>query len=157
MPPPHTKNIVAVVLQRRGRTALLRRSDAVSHDNGLWHCVTGFLEPGVSPLEQALAEVLEETGLRVADLVSLDEGPVVELVDAGANTWQVHTFRGETLVKRLAINWEHDAYRWVTRRTAPGFRQVSWLKDVMDAVGAHERLQPAPASRSGAMPEVDWS
>lgn len=144
---PENRTIVAVVLQRRGRTALLRRSSAVSHDHGLWHCVTGFVEPGATAFEQALVEVFEETGLRVADLTSLEEGPVVDLVDADANTWHVHTFRGETTVRRLSINWEHDAYRWVTRRTAPGFRQVSWLRDVLSAVGAHERLETAPPSR----------
>lgn len=63
-----TQAIVAVVLWHRGRLALFQRSFRVRHDTGLWHCVTGYLEPGSPPREQALEEIREEAGLTGSEL-----------------------------------------------------------------------------------------
>ena len=41
--------VVAVVVEWRGRIALFKRSQSVGHERGLWHCITGYLEPGVPP------------------------------------------------------------------------------------------------------------
>src|SRR4051794_36125563 len=43
---PPTRIVVAVIVQWRGLVALFRRSQAVRHDQGLWHCITGYVEPG---------------------------------------------------------------------------------------------------------------
>ena len=128
--------VVAVVIWRRGRIALLERSAKVSHDAGLWHCVTGYLESDTLPEQQALSEVFEETGLVVADLQRFEKGPTLELLGTSGTLWTVHTFSGETKRKKLRLNWEHDKYRWASPRTVPGFDQVSWLSDVVRALEA---------------------
>lgn len=134
---PLERTVVAVVVEWRGRVVLLRRSVRVSHDTGLWHCVTGFLEDGASPEQQALMEVHEETGLNVAALDSLHATGVLHLLDEVGETWRVHTFRATTRQRRLTLNDEHDAYRWVSPEAVRRFgNRVGWLDDVLAAAHA---------------------
>lgn len=69
------QKVVAVILEHHGRIALFKRSQTVRHDQNLWHCVTGYLEPGTSPGQQALMELHEETGLGPMDLCCLESPP----------------------------------------------------------------------------------
>lgn len=134
-PEPSCRVVVAIVLRWHGQTALFKRSQAVAHDRGRWHCVTGFVEVDVTPYQQALAELHEETGLRPVDLVSLQPGRVLELCDHQRRTWQVHTFSAETLVHRLVLNAEHETYRWIPMHAATCFAgRVEWLDDVLAAL-----------------------
>lgn len=133
--PRAATSVVAVVLEHRGRLALLKRSQAVGHDRGRWHCVTGYLESGMSPQEQALTEVFEETGLRLVDLNDLQPGRTLVLLDEDHNPWRIHTFRAVTTRRQLTMNWEHVHYRWTPRAKLKRFDgQVSWLRHVVDAV-----------------------
>lgn len=135
--PVAVRPVVAVILEWRRHVLLLKRSLNVSHDQGKWHCVTGYVEDNCLPVQQALDELYEETGLMLADLTALDEGPVLTLPDAHGRAWQVHTFRAQTLQRRLTTNWEHTAYRWVLPRRLSRFDgRVSWLDDVLEAVTA---------------------
>lgn len=128
--------VVAVVLAWRGRIGLFKRSAEVAHDAGLWHCVTGYVDPGTPPRQQALLELFEETGLSVVDLSSWTDGPILEIAGDGA-LWSVHTFSAITEKKRLNLNWEHDCYRWVRPSAVRGFDgQVLWLSTVLDAVAS---------------------
>ncbi len=125
---------VAVVLTWRGRIGLFKRSAGVGSDQGRWHCVTGFLDAGRSPIEQAATELHEETGLTVADLAFLNPGPVLDLPDERGGSWLVHVFRADTEQRRLQLNWEHDAYRWVLPQRLGRFdARVTWLDQVLDA------------------------
>jgi ADP-ribose pyrophosphatase YjhB (NUDIX family) len=135
---PHARApraVVAVVLSWRGRIGLFKRSPLVSGGAGLWHCITGFVEYGVAPEDQALSELREETGLTDDELVALEARGVIELTDPVGTIWRVHTFRAQTERRRLALSWEHDAYRWVPPKSLPRFDgQVPWLRDVLAVV-----------------------
>lgn len=127
--------IVAVMVECHGRVALLKRSQAVRHDKGRWHCVTGYLEAGATPQQQALEELYEETGLQLVDLSQLDAGETLTLVGDDGVPWRVHTFKAVTTRRRLEINWEHQAYRWTPLRRLGRFDgRVEWLGDVIRAV-----------------------
>jgi ADP-ribose pyrophosphatase YjhB (NUDIX family) len=131
-----TRTVVAVAVVWRGRVGLFRRSVSVDHDRGMWHCITGYLEPGATPPQQALSELHEETGLGVVDLDSFAEGDIIELTDAHGQVWTVHTYRAATTRRRLVLNEEHDAHRWVQLRSVARFgNRVSWLGDVLAAAG----------------------
>ena len=127
--------VVAVVLSWRGRIGLFKRSSSVGGGAGMWHCITGYLEDGAEPAEQALAELCEEAGLSREDVLELEPCGVLQLLDGAGDTWLVHAFRARTERRRLALNWENVAYRWVPVKSVPRFDgQVSWLRDVLDQV-----------------------
>jgi 8-oxo-dGTP pyrophosphatase MutT (NUDIX family) len=133
---PVCRVVVAVVIEWQHRIALFRRSADLEHDGGRWHCITGFLEPGVTPYQQALQELAEETGLVSRDLVELKAGPCLALDDSTGAPWLVHTFTALSARRRLQINWEHDAYRWTAPAKVRRFsNQVSWLEAVLLATG----------------------
>jgi 8-oxo-dGTP pyrophosphatase MutT (NUDIX family) len=144
------RTVVAVAVMWRGRIGLFRRSTSVAHDQGLWHCITGYVEAGVSPPAQALVELHEETGLIAVDLESLDEGEVLELADSQGELWRVHTFRATTSRRRLVLNHEHDSYRWVQLRAVARFsNRVCWLGEVLSAAGVDHAGPPGhPRTRT---------
>ena len=127
--------VVAVVLGRGNRIGLLKRSTRVAHDVGLWHCVTGYLDPENSPREQAVLEVLEETGIVVLSTSRLVSGPAISIDDASGKHWIVHTFRLPSPVSKLQLDWEHEAYQWVQVDQVDLIPHVSWLPRVLEALG----------------------
>ncbi|WP_395399380.1 NUDIX domain-containing protein [Arthrobacter sp. UC242_113] len=127
--------VVAVVVEWRGRVALFKRSQSVGHERGLWHCITGYLEPGVSPRQQALVELEEEAGLTPQELAGFESGEPLLISDDGGNPWLVHTFTAVSTRRRLVINDEHDAYRWTAPSKISRFsNRVPWLDAVLQGV-----------------------
>lgn len=138
--------VIAVLLTSKGRIALLRRSREVSHDHGLWHCVTGYLPHGMTPWAQALDELREEVGLEADRLMAMRVGPVLRLWGTSGDEWVVHTFACELESTDLTLNWEHDAQVWVDPGEVPGDNQVAWLVDVVDAFRSSDHVFAPPGS-----------
>ncbi|WP_443076312.1 NUDIX domain-containing protein [Streptomyces sp. NBC_01716] len=132
------RHIVAVILMWRGRIGLFKRSGSVQHDAGLWHCITGYLDADSDPVRQAIQEIWEETLLPARALEHLTAGPTLRLADpSGGQDWTVHTFVARTRQRRLTLNWEHEAYRWVRPWKLSQFDgQVAWLTDVLQAINS---------------------
>jgi 8-oxo-dGTP pyrophosphatase MutT (NUDIX family) len=98
-----------IIFVRRGDEVLaVHRSP---ENGGYWHSVAGGVEDGESYPEAAVRELQEETGL-LTDVAPLDhtftyEGIRVESFVADApGGWEP------------TLDWEHDEYRWCTRREA---------------------------------------
>ncbi|MGO4470817.1 NUDIX domain-containing protein [Arthrobacter sp. 2RAF6] len=126
--------VVAVIVRWRNRIALFRRSQTVGYDRGRWHCITGYLEPGASPEDQACVELREETGLTQNDLIGFRQGAPLRLLDQEGNPWLVHTFTAVTERRRLTINDEHDGFRWAEPSRVKRFsNRVPWLDQVVEA------------------------
>lgn len=133
---PRSRTIVAVVVEWQGKIALFRRSQKLTHDSGLWHCITGYLEKGATPAQQAADELIEETGLHPEDLLDLLQGPDVILKDDRDKWWMIHTFIAVSNRRRLKIDWEHDAYRWTPAGKTKRFgNRVPWLDQILTATG----------------------
>ena len=128
------REVVATVVQWRGRIALFKRSQSVGHERGLWHCITGYLEPNVSPEQQALTELKEEAGLTREDLAEFQAGEQLLIADHEGNPWLVHTFTATSTRRRLTINDEHDAFRWtLPSKISRFYNRVPWLDAVIQA------------------------
>lgn len=98
---------VYVLRRRSGQTELLFLRRSGGRFEGQWWPVTGTRKPTESPMECALRELSEETGLTphtlypTAFTAPVEGGGHLRIFVAPVN---------ESAVVR--INWEHDAYRW---------------------------------------------
>jgi 8-oxo-dGTP diphosphatase len=128
------KGIVACIVVHRDRVALFRRSDAVGSDRGRWHCITGYLEPGIPPTMQARREVEEEAGLRADDLIRLEQMAPLTLADTEA-TWEIHPFVFVVKTDSLRLNWENSEHSWVAPEDIDLGTCVWWLREVIAATG----------------------
>ena len=122
---PPTREVVACLLSHDDRYLLLKRSREVSSDRGQWHCVTGFCEPGVDPVEQAVREVQEETGMP-RHLVQLVRRIPLRL-PGDDGTWTVHAFHFDCATDDVTLNWENDEAMWLSDPAASGLETVPWL------------------------------
>ena len=127
--------VVACFLRHGGQICLLKRSHAVGSAPGRWHCVTGFLEPGVEPLEQALTEIVEETGLDGGSVTLIaSPSPLrVERPEQGW-VWVIHPFLFDVSSPDLRLDWEHDEYRWIDPAELATVDCVPWARDVWGAL-----------------------
>jgi ADP-ribose pyrophosphatase YjhB (NUDIX family) len=129
--------VVACFLRHGEKICLLKRSQAVGSARGQWHCVSGFLEPGVLPLEQALTEIQEETGL-LDDAVSLVAAPPPIRIERPSQgwVWIVHPFLFDAVSPELRLDWEHDEYRWIEPGELATSDCVAWLPVVWAALAS---------------------
>lgn len=134
------REVVATVVRWRGRIALFKRSQSVEHERGLWHCITGYLEPNVTPEQQALTELEEEAGLTPRDLADFQCGEQLLISDHMGNPWLVHTFTAVSTRRRLTLNDEHDTFRWTMPTKISRFsNRVPWLDAVIQSAPGTSR------------------
>jgi ADP-ribose pyrophosphatase YjhB (NUDIX family) len=131
--------VIACFLRHEGKISVLKRSQAVGSSPGRWHCVTGFLEPGIAPLDQVMTEILEETGLDAASvtLIGAPDPLRVERPSQGW-VWVIHPFLFDAASPELRLDWEHDEYRWIEPAELEVVDCVPWIRDVWIALAALE-------------------
>jgi ADP-ribose pyrophosphatase YjhB (NUDIX family) len=134
-----THVVTAFLLRRdRGRdeVLLVRRSQRVRTYRGAWAGVSGYLEPGVTPLDQAYTELAEETSLP-RDAVELLRvgGPLAVRDEAQGLSWVVHPFLF-TLAQpdRIRTDWEATEHRWVAPAEVAGLSAVPMLAEALARV-----------------------
>lgn len=123
---------------------LLRRSGRVRTYQGAWAGVSGYLEPGVSPLDQAYTEIVEETGLTREQVTLLASGDALPVHDAARGlTWLVHPFLfaidGNAAIR---TDWETTEHTWVAPSALDRYPTVPQLAEAL------ERVYPPPAPES---------
>ena len=129
------REVVTCFLQHGARILLLRRSSAVSTHRGKWAGVSGGIE-APAPLAQAMQEILEETGLREADVRLLRQGEPLDVLDWEHGVeWRVHPFlfavRDPSLIR---LDWEHDDSRWIDPAEMGQVETVPMLKETWERV-----------------------
>ena len=128
--------IVLAVVQRDGRICIARRSDQVRTSPGLWSVVTGYVEPGVRPAEQAWTEVEEELGLRPPDVWLVRSGPARALTSPGSGKrFRVYPFLFDSATKcEVTLNWEHSEVTWVDSSRLSDPDCVAWQRDIVQSL-----------------------
>jgi len=129
-------HVVTSFIEHDGKVLLLKRSNKVGSYRQRWAGVSGYVEDGVTPLEQALTEIREETGLEESDLRLIKEGLALEVVDQRLDKkWIVHPFRFCLENKeKIIIDWEHTEYRWVDPAEIGNLETVPDLKETWERV-----------------------
>ncbi len=109
------RHVVTCFLEHGAKIAFLRRSGRVGTYKGRWAGVSGYIEEGNTPYQQALEEIKEEAGLSEEDVELVKEGEPLEIVDEElGRKWVVHPFRFRVkTAEKISIDWEHTELRWI--------------------------------------------
>jgi ADP-ribose pyrophosphatase YjhB (NUDIX family) len=103
--------------------------------NARWAGISGFIEEGVSPEEQAVTEIREETGLQGAQVRLLRRGTVIEHIDEALNRhWLIHPFLVEVLEpEAIKLDWEAEEMRWIIPGELANYETVPKLLEAFQA------------------------
>jgi 8-oxo-dGTP diphosphatase len=117
------------------RILLACRSQRVGSYNARWAGISGFIETGVLPDEQAFTEIREETGLQREQVRMLRRGAVIEHVDASLGRhWLIHPYLFETLAPdAIQSDWEATEMRWIAPSELPDFETVPKLAEAYES------------------------
>ncbi len=112
------------------RILIVRRSQRVGSYNARWAGISGFLETGVTPDEQAYTEIREETGLQREQVRMLKRGAVVEHEDASIGRhWYIHPFLFEVRTPdAIALDWDTEM-RWIAPSEIQDYETVPKLEE----------------------------
>lgn len=115
---------------------LVRRSERVRTYRGAWAGVSGYLEPGVTPLEQAYTELREEAALAADDVTLVREGNPLPVEDAANRlSWVVHPFLFRLRPgAALTTDWEATAHQWMRPDALARLETVPKLAEAFAAV-----------------------
>jgi ribose 1,5-bisphosphate isomerase len=107
----------------------------------LWSVVTGYLEPRVEPLAQALDEIREELGLSPPGLALVcDLQPVALTSPSSGKQFLVYPFLFECEgTDQVVLNWEHDEVAWVEPSRLEAADCVQWQPPLVRALLASRR------------------
>src|SRR5437762_4945235 len=122
------------------RILIVQRSQRVGSYNARWAGISGFLESGVTPDEQAYTEIREETSLQRDQVRMLKRGKVVEHVDeALGRHFFIHPFLFEALApEHVQTDWEAVAMRWIDPEDLAGYPTVPKLQEVYESAVSGE-------------------
>ncbi|MBS3163965.1 NUDIX domain-containing protein [Candidatus Woesearchaeota archaeon] len=141
------REIATAFLTTGGKILILRRSKTESF-SGKWGAVSGGIEEGEhDPLDTALREVREETGLLPADLRLLVRGDPYVLHDSQDRvSFIAYPFLFEVTAdakERITLNGEHDGMAWIRPE------ELDRYDTVMDLYKAVEKVFSADVVRPG--------
>ena len=151
--PERDTHVVTCFLLRQDngdRILLVRRSERVRTYRGAWAGISGYLEPSVTPLEQAYTELREETGLARDDVRLLRAGEPLSFEDTAlGQAWTVHPFLFAIRApERIQTDWEATAHQWI----APA--ELATLPTVPKLAEALAAVYPAPSLHTADAGEI---
>jgi ADP-ribose pyrophosphatase YjhB (NUDIX family) len=122
------------------RLLIVQRSQRVGSYNARWAGISGFLESGVTPDEQAYTEIREETGLQGEQIRMLKRGKVIEYQDASIGRhWYIHPFLFEVLAPdAIALDWEATGLRWIVPSEIQALETVPKLDEAYESAADGE-------------------
>lgn len=127
--------IVTSFLKFGGKILILRRSENVSTYKCRWGGISGFVEEGENPLERAVREIKEETGLKEKDFELLREGKPFSFKDKRIGIkWKVRPFLFGAKNRKIKINREHLAFKWIRPSDLPCYPTVPKLEESLKRV-----------------------
>ena len=143
--PKITPVVTTFLLRQDGpepRLLLVKRSQRVGSYHARWAGVSGFIEEGVAPEEQAYTEIREETGLQAEQVRLLRRGEVVEHIDEQlGRRWLIHSFLVAVLEpEAIKLDWEAEEMRWIAPSELASYETVPKLLEAFLAASQGETL-----------------
>ncbi len=140
------------------RMLIVERSPQVGSYHGRWAGISGFLEPDVTPDEQAYTEIHEETALQRNQVRLLKRGTIVEHIDEELGRhFYIHPFLFEVFTPdAIRTDWEASRMRWIEPSELPDYKTVPKLQEAYDSAmqGEEARLKSFNY-RSDALSDTD--
>jgi mutator protein MutT len=101
-------SVKVVIVNDNNELLMLRRSDKTSRAHG-WDFAGGGVDKGENPLEAAIRESLEETGLTIDNIriLSTSHG----YTDGGE--YVMIGYAAHATTDKVQLSWEHEAYEWM--------------------------------------------
>jgi len=130
------KRVVTCFLEYDKKIPLLRRSERVGTYRGRWAGISGYIEEGNTPYQQALEEIKEEMGLDREDVKLIKEGQPLEVVDEQmGRKWVVYPFRFQVMEPgKIEMDWEHTELRWIAPEDIGKYETVPKLLETWERV-----------------------
>ena len=137
------RHVVSAFLHRAGHVLLLRRSGAVSTFRDRWAAVSGGLERGAAPIDQALREIREETALEAGQLGFECTGGAL-VAEGEGRRFIVHPFRFRVgLDAEPRLDWEHREQVWVDPEDIDDAASVPRLRETWRQVAPRAIRDPS--------------
>ncbi len=129
------RSVATSFLTYRGKILILKRSAKVGSYQGAWAGVSGYIEEGEQPLDTALKEVEEETGLKIGKEALLRAGDPLPAYDKDKDVlWLVHPFLFKAPTNKIRLDWEHETYAWIKPKEIKQYNTVPRLGDALERV-----------------------
>jgi predicted aconitase with swiveling domain/8-oxo-dGTP pyrophosphatase MutT (NUDIX family) len=126
------KDAVTVIIKRKNRFLILKRSQSVGSCKGRWAGVSGHVEGHEDMEERAMKEVEEETKMNARIVGKGDE----ILARDRSVIWRIHPFLAEVDEnEEPEIDWEHSKYRWIKADEVYDYNTVPKLDKVFENLG----------------------
>lgn len=127
---------VTSFLQSGDEILILLRSEHVSTYRGKWGGISGAIDKGRTADEQALLEVIEETGLSEQDIELVKKGEPFVFDDEALNIRKVvHPYLFQVRDRRkIRIDWEHKELLWIRPEDLENYDTMPKLKETLAQV-----------------------
>tara|TARA_B100000029_G_C17504867_1_gene934068 strand:+ start:1079 stop:1483 length:405 start_codon:yes stop_codon:yes gene_type:complete len=129
----HKTKIVTSFLKNFDEILLLKRSEKVKSMKNLWAGISGIIEGDEEPMERAEIEILEEVGIKRANIRLLKQGKVllIESPQYVNHQWEVYPFLFSTEIRDIKLNWENSDSKWINVDELKNFSTVPSLDKVL--------------------------
>lgn len=128
------QEVVTAFLRHAGKILIVRRSGKTGTYQHRWSGISGYLEDP-TPLQQAIREIREETGLEEAAVRLVRAGKPLSIPAPELKTcWIVHPFLFDIdAPDRIRLDWENTECRWVARQELEDYPTVPALAKALAA------------------------
>ena len=103
----------AVVFNKDEKILILQRSKKAG-GGGKWSLPGGALEKDENPIESIKREIMEETKLEVTGIKPFS----FKTYEEDDNPILIIGYEGKASSDNIALNWEHDDHKWLTKDDA---------------------------------------
>ena len=122
-----------IILDKKNRILLIRRSKNNYHSPGMWEFPGGKLDEGQDLSTALEREVLEETGLLIIPMtrIAYTESSIIPRGKYKGLPYVVLIGVGKLLGGKIKLSEEHDDFKWVTEKEAHNMELKDEIKKAL--------------------------
>ena len=144
LPDVEENTVVTVIIKKDNEILILKRSEKVETYKGRWSGVSGGINHGEEPIDAAIRELKEETGIEIERSAISIQGHTIFARD-GNDLWKVHPFLIESKEDEVSLDWENDEYRWIKPADLKLYETVPKLDRAVESLlKAEEAMKTKP-------------